>query len=114
MILVRLGLASCLAACGGVVQNPDSPFTATSMDSSGPPTLRVENRSDITANVDCTGASNQSIVVPPGEQREVQIPAGTYSCILHGGDALPYTWSETYAEDTRYTFEAATKSQSSM
>jgi hypothetical protein len=111
MNLALFGITLGLAACGGAPsasQNPNSPFEATNASESGPPMLKVENGSDITANVDCTGASSQSIVVPPGELREVRVPAGEYSCMLYGGDATPYSWSETYSTDMVYTFRAVT------
>jgi hypothetical protein len=116
-VLLALGLG--LIACGGAgivaaggssapVQNPDSPFQAESAPGSGPPLLIVENGSDITANVDCDGTKSQSLSVPPGERREVRLSAGTYSCKLHGGDATPHYWTETYVTDMTYTFRAIT------
>ena len=112
MNLTLFGLALGLMACGGATpayQNPNSPFEAVSAPDSGPPLLKVENGSDITANIDCDGASAQSLVVPPGERREVKLVAGDYSCKLYGGDATPYSWFETYSTDTVYTFRAITQ-----
>jgi hypothetical protein len=99
-----LGLLLLHVGCAATTtRNPDSPFEATSAPESGPPMLKLVNADTREANVDCSGESVQSIAVPPGQQREVRLPAGRYSCILSGGDATPHTWSETYEADTVYS-----------
>ena len=98
LLLLHVGCAAAAAT-----RNPDSPFEAVSTPDSGPPMLKLVNADIREANVDCSGESVQSITIPPGEQREVRLPAGQYSCILSGGGATPHTWSETYEVDTVYS-----------
>jgi hypothetical protein len=104
MTSALLGLLLLHVGCAATAptRNPNSPFEAVSAPDSGPPMLKLVNADVIEANVNCSGQSVQSIAVPPGEQREVRLPAGQYSCILSGGDARPHTWSETYEDDTVY------------
>jgi hypothetical protein len=107
--LVGLLLLHVGCAATATTRNPDSPFEAVSTPDSGPPMLKLMNADIIEANVNCSGESVQSIAIPPGEQREVRLPAGQYSCILSGGDATPHTWSETYEADTVYRVTLYTK-----
>jgi hypothetical protein len=126
MNLARLGLPLYLVACGATgaqdpnspansdldspTRNPDSPFEARRMEGAGAPKLQLVNNTEITVYVACNGASERAIVVPSRERREVQIPAGFYSCTLSGGDARPYTWSENYETGVRYSFTAVLRS----